>query len=303
METMETLETIAPAPHTTRNVVDLRTPPPADIQNNLVSFLLPRSFEAEQYRGLRHIIEQAHRSSGLSILAVSSPSMGDGKTTTTINLAGALAQTPDLRVLLVDADLRRPSVAGRLGLKASGGPGLVEAILDDTLGFDDVVKRHPLFNLSVLTAGRGSDLPYEALKSARIGKLFEEARRRYDYILVDTPPLVPMADCRLIGKWVDAFLVVVGAHKTPRKLLEESLKVIDPERVLGLVFNRDDRAVATYYYGYYSSYGNFTRDHWVARWRRRLASVGALVRGGTALGQKTLKRTRRRRKNGSAQSQ
>jgi capsular exopolysaccharide synthesis family protein len=278
------------APPETNGVIDLRTPAPAGVSSQLVSLLTPRSFEAEQYRALRHIVEQAHRSDNLGVLAVSSPSMGDGKTTTTINLAGALAQTPELRVLLVDADLRRPSVATRLGLKGSASPGLGEAIRDETLRFDEVVRRHPLFNLSVLTAGRGTDLPYEALKSPRVGRILEEARDRFDYVLVDTPPLVPMADCRLIGKWVDAFLVVVAAHKTPRKLLEESLKVLDAERVLGLVFNRDDHAVASYYYGY-SSYGEFTTEHWTTRWRKRLMGVGAAVRTGS---RKTLARRRKR---------
>jgi capsular exopolysaccharide synthesis family protein len=249
--------------------------PTAD-QDHLVSLLQPRSFGAEQYRSLRHIIEQARKADTLSVVAVSSPSMGDGKTTTTINLAGALSQTADIRVLLVDADLRRPSVAARLGMKAVTRRGLVEAIVDDSVRLEDVVKRHPAFNLSILSAGRGSDLPYEALKSPRLGKLLEEARAQYDYVLVDTPPLVPLADCRLISKWVDAFIVVVAAHKTPRNLLAEALAVLDPDRVLGLVFNRDDRAVASYYYGY-SSYGGWADDRWLAKWRRRLGAVGAGV--------------------------
>ena len=249
--------------------------------DHLVSLVTPRSFEAEQYRSLRHIIvERAQAAERLSVLAVSSPSMGDGKTTTTINLAGALAQTRAVRVLLIDADLRRPSVSKRLGLQGSTVPGLAEAVLDDTLTLDDVVRQHPTFNLSLLPAGRGSDLPYEALKSPRVGKLFEEARRRYDFVLVDTPPLVPLADCRIIGKWVDAFVVVVAAHKTPRKLVQEALAVLDPDRVLGLVFNRDEQARAANYYGYYgyAGYGGSAPETWMDRWRRRLTGAGVAVR-------------------------
>ena len=255
--------------------------PPEELQDHLVSLVKPRSFEAEQYRGLRHIlVERAQLSGNLSVLAVSSPSMGDGKTTTTINLAGALAQTSDVRVLLIDADLRRPSVSRRLGLLDAPGPGLVEGILDEKLALEDLVRKHPTFNLSVLPAGRGSDLPYEALKSPRVGVLFEEARRRYDYVLVDTPPLVPLADCRIIEKWVDAFVVVIAAHKTPRKLVEEALNVLDPARVLGLVFNRDEQAVAANYYGYYGygGYGGSDTEDWRTRWRRRVSTAGAAVR-------------------------
>jgi len=198
----------------------------------------------------------------------------------------------DERVLLIDADLRRPMVSKRLGLQGSTVPGLAEAVLDDTLTLDDVVRRHPTFNLSILPAGRGSDLPYEALKSPRVGKLFEDARSQYDYVLVDTPPLVPLADCRIIGKWVDAFIVVVAAHKTPRKLVEEALSVLDPERILGLVFNRDEQARAANYYGY-AGYGGDEPDTWARRWRRRVTGVGVALRPARRVRRKTSKKKSR----------
>src|SRR4029079_18216104 len=83
----------------------------------------PATFEAEQYRALRHTIEQRHRAAGLQVIAVTSAAVGDGKTTTAINLAGALAQAADARVLLVDADLRRPALGGLLGLRGGSGGG------------------------------------------------------------------------------------------------------------------------------------------------------------------------------------
>jgi capsular exopolysaccharide synthesis family protein len=247
------------------------------VDPHLVSFLRPSSFEGEQYRALRHTIEHARRTTRVSVLAVSSATVGDGKTTTLINLAGALAQAPDVRVLVADADLRRPSVATRLGLRESGAPGLIDAIADDTLTLKDVVRHHPLFNLSVLSAGGGSSTPYEVLKSPRVGTLFDEARETFDYVLVDTPPLVPLADCRILGKWVDAFLVVVAAHKTPRKLVSEAMSILDAERVLGLVFNYDDRAVAGYYYGY-SSYADSAREDWTTRAQTRVERFGVAWR-------------------------
>jgi len=211
------------------------------VDEHLVSLLAPTSFEAEQYRALRYLIEQLHKSTDLSTLAVSSPTVADGKTTTAINLAGALAQAPDARVLLIDFDLREAALARQLGLDTDTGPGLVEAILDPNLTLDAVAHAHPHLNLSVLTAGRLPSAPYEVLKSPRVGELLAEARRRYDYIVLDTPPLVPVPDCRIIARWVDGFLVVVSAHRTPRELLEEALSVTEPAKVLGLVFNGDDR--------------------------------------------------------------
>ena len=92
------------------------------------------------------------------------------------------------------------------------------------------------------------------LKSPRLGELFEEARRQYDYVVVDTPPLTPMQDCRVIGRWVDGFLLVVTAHSTPRRLVEEALTALDRTKILGIVFNQEDRSTSGRYSGYYEGY-------------------------------------------------
>ena len=216
----------------------------SELEEHLVSLLAPTSFEAEQYRALRHMIEQLRRSAELSVIAVSSPGPADGKTTTAINLAGALAQAPDARVLLVDADLRAASLAVHLGLGQHGVPGLVDAIMNANLTLEAVTQVHPHLNLSVITAGRRPAAPYEVLKSPRVGELFAEARRKYDYVIVDTPPLVSVPDGRVFGKWVDGFLIVVAAHRTPRKLLEETFNLMEPTKIVGMVFNGDDRHVS-----------------------------------------------------------
>jgi len=232
-----------------------------ELDEHLVSLLAPSSFAAEQYRALRYEIEQRHKSNDLSVVAVSSPGAADGKTTTAINLAGALAQSPDTRVLLVDVDLRWPSLATRVGLGDIGGPGLVDAILDPTLSLPAVVHTRPHLNLSVVTAGRRRATPYEVLKSPRLGELLTEARRRFDYVIVDTPPLVSVPDCRVIGKWVDGFLIVVTAHRTARKLLEEALQVMEPAKIVGLVFNEDDRHLSRDAYPLRRPAGRSTRRH------------------------------------------
>ena len=212
-----------------------------ELEGHLVSLLEPTSFAAEQYRALRHMIEQLHRSAELSVIAVSSPDASDGKSMTAINLAGTLAQAPDARVLLVDADLRGANLAGYLGLDEHEAPGLVEAILDANLTLEAVTQKRPHLNLSIVPAGRRPSAPYEVLKSPRVGELLAEARKQYDYVIVDTPPLVSVPDGRVTGKWVDGFLIVVAAHRTPRKLLEEALNVMEPTKIVGLVFNGDDR--------------------------------------------------------------
>ena len=225
-----------------------------EVDEHLVSLITPDAFEADQYRVLRHAVEQRRRGAGLSIVAVSSAGAGDGKTTTAINLAGALAQDRAARVLLVDCDLRGSAMASRLGLSA--GRGLVQAIIDPTLTLDDAIRHLPRFNLDVMAAGFETASPYELLKSPRLGVLFESARRRYDYIVVDTPPILPFPDCRVLGKVVDGFLVVVSAHRTPRRLVDEALGVLPTEMVVGIVFNGDQPPLSMPYHAYYGRNGD-----------------------------------------------
>jgi polysaccharide biosynthesis transport protein len=220
-------------------------------EQHLVSLVAPTSFEAEQYRILRHTVEQRHRDAGLRTLAVTSPSGSEGKTTTSINLAGALGQARDARVLLLEADLRRPSLLRQLGLK-SGGPGLVEAVLDSAVRLHEVVRGCPAFNLDVLPCGTPPLAPYEVLKSSRLLELLDEARQAYDYVVIDTPPVLPCPDYRLIEKAVDGTLLVVAADRTPRALVDAALGLLDPARVLGLVFNGDSGRGTRYQDHYYA---------------------------------------------------
>lgn len=241
------------------------------VDEHVVTLRAPASFEAEQYRTLRHGLEQMHKTGAATIVAVSSAAAQDGKTTTAINLAAALAEAAGTRVLLVDADLRRPSVGERLGLARVAGPGLVDAIVDADLTLTDVVCHCPPSNFSVLPASPCPSGPYEVLNSPRLGELLEEARQAYDYVVLDTPPLVLVPDCRLLARWVDGFLMVVAAHKTPRRLVGEALNILDPAKLIGLVFNADDRPLSGYYGSYYT-YARIRRDRggWLSRKMKRL---------------------------------
>jgi Mrp family chromosome partitioning ATPase len=221
--------------------------PSEAVEEHLVSLLQPASVEAERYRTLRHLVEQARRTVGLAVVGISSPVACDGKTLTAINLAGALAQAPGSHVLLVDLDLRKPEVAHQLGLDAAED-NLIHALLKSHLTLEQVVRRCPPFGLAVLPSHRSVNATYELLKSPRCGELIAEARERYDYVVVDLPPLIPTPDCRIVEKWLDGFVVIVAAHKTPRKVLEEALAAVDPAKVVGLVFNGDDSPSAGYAY-------------------------------------------------------
>lgn len=232
--------------------------PTATPDEHLVSLTQSRSFEAEQYRTLCHVVESRRKKSGLQVIAVSSAGIGDGKTTTAVNLAGALAQSRGSRVLLIDGDLRRSEIAAQLRLDRSNGVGLADAIRRQ-VSLASALHRLQEWNLAVLTAGKVEDSPYELLKSTGLAEVTKEARANFDFVLLDCPPLLAVPDCRVIERVVDGFLLVVSANGTPRKLLEEALNILPPEKTIGIVFNRDPRPLSGYYghYGHY--YGN--RNH------------------------------------------
>jgi capsular exopolysaccharide synthesis family protein len=242
------------------------------LAEELVSFLAPTSFEAEQYRALRHVVERLRGDSGQKLFAVTSAEPGDGKTVTTLNLAGSLAQSPDARILVICADLHRDAVPQYLGLPSRRSPGFSEVILDERYSLADAAQRLDALNISFLPTGAVPAQPYELLTSPRLEGLLAEAQRLYDYVLVDTPPVVPLADCRLLARWIDAFIVVVAAKKTPRRLLGEALRQLDPAKVVGLVFNGDDRRLVRYagYYGYQQPPSRGRPSPPVAWWERVL---------------------------------
>src|SRR3954468_17841276 len=141
------------------------------IDRHLVALTSPGSFAAEQYQGLRLTIERLRRGRTLQVIAVTSPAAGEGKTLTAINLAGALARgSDDARVLLIDADLRRPAVARQLAIEDTGG-GLGELVANSTATFDTLVHRLKPYNLSVMPAGTRSGAVHHILRSPRLEQL------------------------------------------------------------------------------------------------------------------------------------
>jgi capsular exopolysaccharide synthesis family protein len=232
----------------------MATPTKHPYDRFLVTLTQPSSFAAEQYQGLRMTVEQLKALRDVRVIAVTSPSAGDGKTLTAINLAGVLATDPKASVLLIDADLRRPAISSRLGLGSTESKGLVDVVTDDTVQADDLTRKVNGFTLSVLPAGVTRVPIHEILRSPRLEKILQEARQRYDYVVLDTPPLLPVFDAAMVAKIVDGLFIVVSANQTPRKLLAEALTLLDPNKVLGIVFNRDTQPLFGYYDSAYRGY-------------------------------------------------
>jgi capsular exopolysaccharide synthesis family protein len=206
----------------------------------------PASVAAEQYRLLRTHLSARDRIRRLQVVLVTSPRNGDGKTLTAANLAASMAQEFQHRVLLLEADLRRPTVGGLFDLPASDG---LAGVLLGSATLESALVAVPGQHLTVLPAGDPPAQPTELIGSTAMHRTMEALRSQFDRIVVDTPP-VALADTRLLGSFADGILMVVRAGVTPRDAVERSLAAFDRDKVLGLVLNEVEGPVDTYEYAY-----------------------------------------------------
>jgi capsular exopolysaccharide synthesis family protein len=218
----------------------------------LVAALAPHSLAAEQYRTLRTrlvLLEEGH---ARRVLLVTSPAKGDGKSITAANLALTIAQEFNRRVVLVDADLRRPAAHALLGLPQQ--PGLVD-VLGGSASLEDALVLLPDLHLAVLPAGLPPAQPAELLGSSAMRRTLETLRSRFDRVIVDVPPVIPLADVGVLAPQCDGVLLVVRAGATPKPLIERALGTFDAERLLGVVLNESGGGEPDYGYSYEETYG------------------------------------------------
>jgi capsular exopolysaccharide synthesis family protein len=207
---------------------------PAILNPLLVAGLAPKSLAAEQYRSLRTRLAQMEGSGGLRTVLITSPQKGEGKSVTASNLALTMAQELQRRVVLVDADLRKPSLQHLFGLPP--GPGLAE-YLTGAVELKDAMRFVPEHNLTVMTAGNAPLNPAELLGSTAMRRLLDHLRTRFDRVILDTPPVLPLADVAILAPLVDGSLIVVRAGVTPKPAIENALRAFDSSRLLGVVLN------------------------------------------------------------------
>lgn len=229
-------------------------PPPAPRQiataadPRLVAASAPQSIAAEQYRSLRTRVARAENGRPLRAIIVTSPNKGDGKSLTAANLALTMAQEFQQRVLLVDADLRRPSIHRLFGIDDT--PGLSDLLMGGVT-LDDALVSAGEHRLTILPAGPVPTHPAELLGSAAMRRVLETLRSRFDRILIDMPPVAPLADVTIASSMADAVLMIVRAGVTPKPAIERALSTIDGTKVLGLVLNDAGGSAGGYGYGGY----------------------------------------------------
>jgi protein-tyrosine kinase len=203
----------------------------------------------EQYRRLAATLHHAQLRTGDHTVLIASAVAAEGKTLTATNVALTLGHSYRRRVLLVDADLRCPSIHKLFSL-------------DNRIGLRDTLKPHtadgklPVHQVSptlwIMTAGRPDPDPMSGLVSDTMKQFLVEASEQFDWVVIDTPPVALLPDANLLAAMVDAALLVVSANTTPYPLVTRAIDAIGPARILGVVLNRADPAEARVGYGYYN---------------------------------------------------
>src|SRR6266567_4314785 len=208
---------------------------PARVEPHLVAINQPRSAYCDQFRSLRTRILQAGERLQMRAFVITSAGVGEGKTLTALNLAWLLAQTDGVRALIIDSDLRQPCAADYLGIETDCG--LSEVLTGETKLTEAIVKLRPS-GLHLLPGGAPREDVAELLSGPRFGHLLDEARKLFDYIIIDAPPLGIFTDANLLINRADAAVLVLRAAKTRYSVVDRLLEQLPRERMLGVVLNR-----------------------------------------------------------------
>lgn len=218
---------------------------------------LPRSQIADEFRVIkRPLLMNVHGKSAApveraNLIMVTSSLPGEGKTFVSVNLAISMAMELDKTVLLIDADVSRPSVLSRIGLQQA--PGLLDVLADPSVQLSDVMLRTNIDGLSILPAGAPRGQATEMLASESMNRLLLDMADRYpDRILVfDAPPLLPSTESRVLATHMGQVIVVVEAEQTSQKTVAQAMATVESCPVVMTLLNKASRSEVGFYYGYY----------------------------------------------------
>jgi capsular exopolysaccharide synthesis family protein len=207
------------------------------------------SFTSEQFKNLKVQITEANAEVPLKVFTVSSPDPQDGKSLVSVNLALSFALDPGRRVVIVDCDLRSPSLEKYLGVTSD--PGVLQYI-ENSLGAYCYLRR--LDNLYFMTAGGIASNPIEILSMQKMKQLIDDLRKEFDTIILDAPPYSPISDARIVTGLSDGLIMVLRRGKTSYASTDRAFKSVDPKKLLGVVFN-DVKPMMFHTYHEFDYYG------------------------------------------------
>jgi capsular exopolysaccharide synthesis family protein len=217
-------------------------------ESRVVTLTESNTLGAEKFRLLRARLRNLRERQQLHKLVITSAGPNDGKTLVAMNLAVCLAKHTNERILLLEGDLRKPMLGEHLGIKAL--PGIREwASADETVG--KFIYRFDDLQLWILPAGSAPEDPVNILQSSRFLELYKKLSTCFDWIIIDAPPLLPMADVSFWSSQADGVLLVVREGKTPKAVLQKGLDTLDNPKIVGVVLNEVRDVESSYYGDYY----------------------------------------------------
>lgn len=220
------------------------------VDPRIVVFYDIHSSVSEQYRTLRTNIQGLNSGKPIKTITITSSIHGEGKTITAINLAIALARDSNKKkVIMIDADLRRPKISKYLGINSDLG---LAGIISDGAQIPEALFNVGIENLDVLPAGKYSGNPAELFGSTKMINLIGLLKSKYDYIIFDTPPIIPVTDAGLIGAHTDGVIMVIKSAHTQRGMISHSETLLNQAqaKLLGYVLTNIQYHIPAYIYRY-----------------------------------------------------
>lgn len=230
-----------------------------ELDEKIITYHRPQTYDSEQFRVLKTGLFFSRKDDVPQTIMITSAEPNEGKSFVAANLAVTVAKSVDSHVLLIDCDLRNPTVHKIFGL-SGGEPGLSD-LLSKKIDIKSALYKTPVDKLTVLPAGNIPDNPTELLSSSRMVALIEEVKSRYSdrYIIIDSPPPLLAAETMAISSLVDGVIIVVRHEKTNRNTVKKVVNSFQKDKIVGLVLNQYDVRVDQYYgYGKYGAYYNQT---------------------------------------------
>ncbi len=224
---------------------------PTRVEPRLVTITHPLSNYCEEYRSLRtHVLHRSQRQK-LQSIVVASVNPSEGKSVTALNLSWLLAQTDGVKALIIDSDLRMPSLADYLGIETDKG---LSDILAGTATVTESIVRLEPSGLHILPGGDARSDVAELISGPKFKEILREAREMFDYVIIDAPPLGIFTDATVLINHADGALLVVRANRTRYSVIDRILEPLPRERLLGVVLNQSEEVLdeSQYNYGYYN---------------------------------------------------
>lgn len=216
----------------------------------LVAMWYPRSAVAEQYRVAATRLGLIGGKQKSTVVCMTSALMGEGKTSTVLNMAYVLSRDLNRKTVLVDCDLKRPAIRSYAGMESAAG--LTEVLLGHNT-LDECLEYHEQLGIWILTAGIDQSGTAALTHVDRLSELIQGLRERFEYIILDSPPLLPVAEAMLIVRMADVAVHVIRARSTPRDVVADAIKMIGQERAVTVILNGIEAKDAPYSYYNYSN--------------------------------------------------